>query len=134
VRAVHAAGILLLLAGLVALGLSVADGSARLYLVLLFPVITGSSPLFVLGLLGVVGGLIVFFLSAEGAAVGPGYGGRGTTPSGGRTSTSGGVVLIGPVPVFFGAWKGPSRRSYRLAVFLGCIFFVAALVLFFVLL
>jgi uncharacterized membrane protein len=133
VPAVRAAGLLLLLAGLVAVGFAVVNGSARLYLVLIFPVVTGSSPLFALGILGVVGGVILLFLAVDQAPSRPAFG-RSTPPPSSGASTSGGVVLIGPLPIFFGAWKSSSRRTYRLAVFLGCIFFVAALVLFFVLL
>jgi uncharacterized membrane protein len=47
---------------------------------------------------------------------------------------SGGLVLVGPVPFFFGAWQRPPRWIYWLAVLFGALFLVglvlAALIFF----
>lgn len=110
---------------LVAVGL--ATGSARLYLIVFIPVVAGSSG-------WLVGGIACLFL---GFLTLPLLWGEETAaiPSDGRGSSqtaeplrSGGVVLLGPVPIFFGRWKHPPARLYWLAVAVGAALVVGLLV------
>ncbi|MCI4345549.1 MAG: DUF131 domain-containing protein [Thermoplasmata archaeon] len=130
-RALSAAALALLLGGIAAAGAAVERGEAHLYLLLIFPVVTGSSALFGLGALGIVAGIVLLFLSLgedpptrEGSV--RGLGARQ------ESAGSGGVVLIGPVPIFFGNWRNPGRRAYWVAVALGCLLLLVALAFFFV--
>lgn len=96
------------------------------YLVVIFPVPTGTSDLFLLGVVLIIVGLFVmpFTLFAseprEGGAVPP-----LNPPS---SVTTGGVILIGPVPILFGAWKNISSRQRWALAILGTALLVAVLV------
>lgn len=125
--------VLLIGAGLVAL--SISTGAARIYLLLfVIPVISGGSLEFLLGVGLVFAGLVGLMLGlsvpstpeTEEAAlvVGP----RGERPSAPDTAT-GGVVLIGPIPIFFGAARPAGRRYYLLALVLAAGLFAAVLAL-----
>jgi uncharacterized membrane protein len=137
---VRFAGPLLLLAGIVLVVLSVATGSATLYLLVIVPVVTGSSVTFALGTILVVLGIFLLpFLAVEGAPEelsgrgGPTANGTpGTAGAPGRppASGSGGVVLLGPFPFFFGTWRGGSGARYVAAVALGALLTVAAFALY----
>jgi uncharacterized membrane protein len=120
----RAIGPALLLAGLLVLAFAVATGAARLYLVVIFPVLTSGSPIFLLGVVLLVAGFLTLPwvlapeeppVGAEERPVAP----AGRPPGPGAAVGGGGLVLVGPVPVFFGAWKNPSRRVYWLAVLAG---------------
>lgn len=120
------AGPTLLLAGIGLVVLAVVRSEAALHLVIVVPVVTGSSPAFVLGVLLLVAGFGLLPLAlappAE-AAAGP------TAVAGGSPESPegfGGVVLVGPVPLFFGAWRHPGRRRYLLAVAVGAALLVVA--------
>ena len=119
--------------GVLLLGVGVATGSARLYLLVFIPVVAGSSG----WLVGGIACLFVGFLTLPllWSDEGP------TVPTGPRrlagaaeTARSGGLVLLGPVPIFFAGWRHPSPRLYWLAVAVGAALFVGLLValLFFV--
>ncbi len=98
-------------AGAVLIGDSVARGGAQLTLVLIVPIVAGHSVEFLGGVALLVGGVLAtpLSLSRDPAPEPP--------PSPGPTSAStgsrgaGGLVLLGPVPVFFGNWRGVSRRT-----------------------
>ncbi|MCI4364340.1 MAG: DUF131 domain-containing protein [Thermoplasmata archaeon] len=129
----RAAGTALLLAGILAVALAVERGEAHLYLLLIVPVVTGSSALFGLGVLGIVAGIVLLFFSlGEDLPAPP----NPTVGAGANQASvgSGGVVLIGPIPIFVGSWRNPSRRAYWLAVAFGCLFLLVALAFFFVVL
>ncbi|MCI4321008.1 MAG: DUF131 domain-containing protein [Thermoplasmata archaeon] len=117
----------LIVLGLVLIGAAVATGAARFAVVVVFPVFFGgASALFLGGVLSVFLG--VFFLPL---AFDPGR--RESEPLASpladeSTPGSGGFLLIGPVPIFFGAWKHPRRRTYWLAVAVGAVLLVAVLV------
>ncbi len=83
---------------------SVLQGTAQASIVLIVPVLSGSSPEFVLGTLLTVVGVIGLLLSAAGVEV---------NVDGDRSAAtrSGGLILIGPVPIFFGAWARSGRRA-----------------------
>jgi uncharacterized membrane protein len=121
-----------LLIGAALLGDALVTGGARLYLLLIFPVFSGTSPAFFLSVLLLVVGFLLFpfvFLGdtpAEpgGAAPGP----YPPAPSSAET-TSGGLILVGPIPIFFGAWRRNPPISYRWAILLGAILAVVAVLL-----
>jgi uncharacterized protein (TIGR00304 family) len=129
-------------AGLALIAYAVADGAARLALVVVFPVVSGSSGLFFLGVLltfvGILGLMASLFQSAT-FDIGPAEEetdeDAGSRRPGGptRTSAAGGVVLLGPVPIFFGSAKPSGRRAYLWALFLAIVLFAIVLSLFWVL-
>jgi uncharacterized protein (TIGR00304 family) len=102
--------------------LSVLEGGATVSLVIIFPVVSGSSPEFLLGvgllMAGFVALLFAFAYDYAEPETPP------SSPSGAASSVSGGtggVVLIGPVPIVFGSWRGISRRSRWLLALVGAI-------------
>jgi len=103
-------------AGVAVIALAVATGEARVELVLIFPVFSGSSGLFLLGIVLILLSFIIgFALLAMGQAELLNAA-DGSVESQGidktRTETKyGGVVLIGPVPIAFG-----SERRIALAM------------------
>lgn len=120
----------LFIAGVACIAASVAAGEAEVSLLIIFPVFSGSSGLFLLGTALVVFSFIAGFMAlmvgqAElaGATSGP-AGGAPASGDAKRETKYGGVVLIGPVPIAFG-----SDRSMALAMLvLGIILAIAALV------
>ncbi len=106
-----------LVAGLVLLGYSLRTGAATLYLVVVVPVVSGSGPGFYLATVLLVLGILLLPLSF--AAV------RATSEDEESTSaappSAGGVLLVGPVPIFFGSWRKNPPISYRWAVALGIV-------------
>ena len=108
---------------------SVAIGRASVVLVIVFPVVSSSSLGFLLGVvLLVVGFLTLPFGLAnewEGGAPVPEVAESATSTPG---SGVGGFVLVGPVPILFGSWKGISRRSRWWLALAGAVLFTAAIV------
>ena len=119
--------LLLLLAGAVLIVDAVVRGAAHASLVLIVPVLTGSSGEFLLGVLLVFLGLlsVPFLLLSIG-------GWEELPPSAGTPSSehsgAGGVILIGPVPIFFGEWAGLRRRAYLWWVAVASLLFAVLLV------
>jgi len=118
--------------GIAALGALIAGGAllvdatlhgrASLSLVVIVPVLSGGSGEFLLGVVLLLVGLfllpLAFWEPAENpAAVVPPEEPEATPPSLG--TVGGGVVLIGPIPLFFGGWKNVSRRARLLAAIVG---------------
>jgi uncharacterized membrane protein len=95
-------------AGVTAVAASLALGVAHLALVVIVPVIYGASWLFGLGILLLVLGFFCLPLGWGGEA-------PSSVPAGSPTRGVGGVILVGPVPIFFGSWKNVSRR-WRVAM------------------
>jgi uncharacterized membrane protein len=120
----------LLLLGVGLVVAAVATGSAHVALVLIVPVIFGSaSPLLIAGILSIFLGILALGLTfgvqfEDPEELRPAPGG-GPAPSGG----TGGVVLVGPFPIFFGSWKNPSRRAMLLAVAVGTVVLVSLVLL-----
>ena len=121
-----------LFAGAALLADATLPGRATLFLVVIVPVLSGGSGEFLLGVVLLLVGLFLlswaFWEVAESPpGVSPLEGPEGpeTTPPG-PGMVGGGVVLIGPVPLFFGGWKNVSRRARLVAAVVGA----AVLVLF----
>jgi uncharacterized membrane protein len=111
---------------------AVATGHASLALLLIIPVITGGSLGFLLGVLGLFLGILTlpFVFADEEDEPGPESSPSAST-SGGSPAPShegGGVVLIGPIPLFFGSWGRRAARHYWWWVALGAALLVVALV------
>ena len=120
-----------LAAGVALVALSVVEGGANVALLVIVPVVSGSSLTFLLGVvLLVVGFLSLPFAAAERWDEEP-----PALPSGGTASTEGqsglaGVVLLGPVPIVFGSWKGISRRTRWWLALVGAVLLTVAFVWF----
>jgi len=129
-RAVGLAGIALLGAGVALLADAVLRGGATVSLVVIVPVVSGSSGEFLLGVVCLVAGVFLlpflgFELGPPGEETLPPPSARASTPS---ESSSGGLVLIGPVPIFFGAWRSVPTRTRRWVAIAGGIVLVLFLV------
>lgn len=117
-------------AGVACIAASVLTGDTEVSLLLIFPVFSGSSGLFVFGTVLIIFSFVVGFillmmgqieLASPGLARPEEY--PGQTPGRGGTKY-GGVVLIGPLPIAFG-----SDRKIALAMLvLGIVLAIAALV------
>jgi uncharacterized protein (TIGR00304 family) len=122
----------MLLAGAALIGYAVERHAASLVLVVIIPVVTGSSLAFLGGVLLLFLGLATlpwaFAADEEDRRMQsrPRAGATGTGSGGG----SGGVVVVGPFPIFFGSWRQPSRAVYWLAVALALAFFILFVALF----
>ncbi|MFZ1024358.1 MAG: DUF131 domain-containing protein [Thermoplasmata archaeon] len=114
-RPLQLAPVFLLAAGIGLVVWAALHGGATAYLILVFPVLVGNSGLFLGGVFLIIVGMILIpftLLTSEPRE-------RGSVPSAGsRPSVStGGVILIGPVPILFGAWKNVSpRQRWGLAI------------------
>ncbi|MGA8302411.1 MAG: DUF131 domain-containing protein [Thermoplasmata archaeon] len=116
----------LLAVGAVLVALAALQGAARLAVVVVVPVVFGSSIEFVVGVLLLLAGLFSLGLAFEPAEETdePGVASPPRTSSGG-----GGLVLVGPVPLFFGAWRDvPARTRILVAILGAAVFAVAVLV------
>jgi len=103
-------------AGIAVIALAVATGEARVELVLIFPVFSGSSGLFLLGVVLILLSFITGFalLALAQAELLKASDGSVESQDTDMTKTGtkyGGVVLIGPVPIAFG-----SERRIALAM------------------
>ena len=115
-----------LVAGVALIVGSVAAGEAHVSLLVFVPVVSGSSVLFLVGVLLLILGFFSLPFSLTGVDSEPPPSAPGTTapPSAG----AGGFVLIGPVPIVFGSWKGISRRARWALALLGSALLIVALV------
>ena len=118
----------LVAAGLGLVALALAQDGASVAIVLVVPVLYGRSLEFVAGALLFIAGLFTLPL-AFGTVVsvedGPSVDDEPTGSAG-----SGGVVLIGPVPIVWGSWKDVSTRTRVLLAAVGGGLLVALVVLF----
>jgi uncharacterized membrane protein len=117
-----------LVLGLALVVAAVATGAAQLELVVFLPVfVGGASALFLGGIALVFVGLwlLPFTFGMEFELVAH----DAPATSEPTTSNSGGVILVGPIPFFFGAWKSPSKVSWWIAAGIGAAMVVAVLVL-----
>ncbi len=115
----------LLGAGAVLVAVAALQGGTELAIVVVVPVVYGRSLEFVAGVLLLVAGLFTLPLAFE-----PGEEPEPPAPGTARPGTpggSGGLVLIGPVPIFFGSWKGVSTRTRVIAAILGGVVLVVAI-------
>ena len=119
----------LLLAGITLVIASSVQGSARLFLFLIFPVFAGNSLPFLMGVVLLVIGVFSMPLtlgwqsvSKENSSSPPGEDGP-PDPKNSKASW-GGIILLGPIPLFVGAWKGHPPISYWVAAALGALLLV----------
>jgi uncharacterized protein (TIGR00304 family) len=108
--------VVIFVAGIAVIALAVATGEARVELVLIFPVFSGSSGLFLLGVVLILLSFITGFalLALAQAELLKASDGSVESQDTDKTRTEtkyGGVVLIGPVPIAFG-----SERRIALAM------------------
>ena len=96
------------LGGVACIAAAVATGEAEVDLVVIFPVFSGSSGLFLLGTVLIILSFLIGFAmlaSSRGEIVAEAPTDRTQQPAVERKSHYGGVVLIGPVPIAFGSDK-----------------------------
>lgn len=110
-------------AGVACVVAAAATGEAKVELFIIFPLISGTGWLFVLGVVLIVASFVLGFILAASAMTeaeevplvrepqGP------TEGKGGRTRY-GGVILIGPVPIIFGSDRGVALIMLVLAIIL----------------
>jgi len=109
-------------------GATVATGEADVSLVIIFPVFSGSSALFLLGVVLVILSFLAGFAMLATGQVemdkhGPRPLGPERTVSAERGTKYGGVVLIGPIPIAFGS----DKRIATLMLLIGVATIVAIL-------
>jgi uncharacterized membrane protein len=116
--------------GVVLLGEAVSTGGARLYLFLIIPVLTGTSAIFGASVIFLVLGffLLPFAFAGEEPPEPPEQRPSQGSPTS-EEAGSGGMVLLGPVPIFFGTWRQNPPISYRWAVLLGVVLAAVAILL-----
>jgi len=128
----RALGPVFLLIGAALLVESLSTGGARLYLLLIIPVVTGTTPLFGLSVVCLVVGVLflpLVFAGEESSESPPPPARSPGASTGAETGGSGGLILVGPIPIFFGAWRRNPPISYRWAVVLGVVLAVVAVLL-----
>lgn len=131
----RAVSLVALAAGVLLLAYSALQGDLSVHVILVIPVISGSGPAAALGMLLALGGLLGLFVtnvSLRGPGPGPGHGPQspaptaadapGTEPTQGSQARSGGIILLGPIPI---AW-GSGKDGLRWAVLLGVLLTVLA--------
>lgn len=121
-------------AGIACIAAAVATGRADVNLVLIFPVFSGSSWLFILGTLLIVLSFFVGFAMlamgraeiehVQSAAAIP-----GPLETQQRKTSYGGAVLIGPIPIAFASSKKMAIFMLMIAIALAVLFLAALLVL-----
>ncbi len=109
--------LLLSVVGIALVADAVVEGGATLSLVLIVPVVTGSSPELLAGVgltfAGVLGWAVLSTAGPTDDPVPPvGPTPRGAGPGVGNEAMGGGVVLIGPVPIFLGGYRPGSVRAW----------------------
>ena len=132
VRLVRLSGPAVFLGGLVALALGFLENQATLSLFVILPVVTATGPWSILGIVLMITGFLLFFLTGSVPLESPPSTTPASPPSVAPTPSSppssrrwGGVVFLGPIPVVFGS--DPKVTQWMLI--LGVALFVALLVL-----
>lgn len=131
-RWVRFIGPLLLALGGALLAESLVTGGARFYLLVVVPVFTGTSAVFGMAVVLLITGFLtlpMLFASDEGPDASVGAPTVRSPLAGGPHEGSGGVLFIGPVPIFFGSWRRNPPWAYRWAAVLGGVLAVVALLL-----
>ena len=108
------------IAGLALVVLAIVRGDATVSLVLIVPVVSGSSVDFLLGVALVIAGFVaLFWVAVAGGLEWDRVPAEATPAPESGSSGAGGLLLIGPVPIVFGSWRGISRRARWLLALLG---------------
>jgi uncharacterized membrane protein len=132
VRASAVVPFVLLVGGALLVGDAVARGAASLALVVVVPVVFGASAEFFLGVALVFVGVVTLPLAL-------GYTSASSVNEdeelphahgGAPPAEVGGLLLVGPVPIFFGSWRKSGRRAWVAAAAVGTALLVVALVVF----
>jgi uncharacterized protein (TIGR00304 family) len=125
------------LAGVACITVATVSGEAQVQLFIIFPVISGNSLLFILGILLIFASFILGFILAaasmtEAEPIPPQNSASGATAQTGeapqKKTRFGGVVLIGPVPIIFGSDRKMALIMILLAIVLMAIVLALALV------
>lgn len=108
-------GALLLLGGAALVVNALETGGARLLLIVIIPVIVGGTPAFALGAFAILIGVALLLIGLA-PTTGPDEEAlpEGDRRGGSSEPTTGGFVLIGPVPILFGSFRGSSRLRWAL--------------------
>jgi len=117
----------LFVAGVAMVALSVALGEASVALIVIIPVVSGSSVTFLAGVVLLLAGFVALaFAFSGGWEEAPGPLARERTPAShaARSGGAGGFVLIGPVPIVFGSWRGVSRKVRALLALVGAVLLI----------
>jgi len=96
--------VLVFVAGVACIVVAAASGNAEVQLLVIFPLVSGSGWLFILGIVLIIASFILGFVLAASSMEEPPS--PVETPSQRKTGTQkryGGVVIIGPVPIIFGS-------------------------------
>lgn len=135
-RPIRFLGPALFVAGIVALVVAFLQNEATLTLFIIFPVVTATGGWAILGILLMVAGFFLFFVTwPVGAVAAPPLEERGAPPPTAPGSSLGvpptpqrrwgGVVFVGPIPVVFGS----DQKVTQWMLVLGVVLFVALVVL-----
>lgn len=130
-RALRFVPLLLLLGGGGLIGDAIARGAASVALLVVVPVIFGASSEFLVGVV-----LLVFGFATLPLALGYRVAAEAEDEVAPRAHVEappaevGGLLLIGPVPIFFGRWGRVSRRVRLVAAAAGAALLVVALAVF----
>lgn len=111
--------LLVMAAGVALVAEAVARGAAEVSLVLIVPVVGGSSGEFLLGVVLLVAGIFALPWSLTGPLPEAPPTAPGREARSGAPASVGGLVLLGPVPIFFGSWGSASRRARWAVALLG---------------
>ncbi len=132
VRLVRLLGPAVFLAGVVSLAVGFLENQATLSLFVIFPVVTATGPWSILGIVLMIVGFFLFFLTWSAPVEMPPPPSPSLPPPTGvlpvpATSARrwGGVVFLGPIPVVFGS----DQKVTQWMLILGVALFVALLVL-----
>lgn len=131
VRPVRLLGPIVFLAGLAALVLGFLNGQATLSLFVIFPVVTATGPWSILGIVLLIAGVFLFFLTwaqpieMPPPTEPPSPASASPAPPTAPTRRWGGVVFLGPIPVVFGS----DQKVTQWMLIVGVALFVALLVL-----
>lgn len=119
-------GLALLVTGGILIATAVLTGGAHVAWVVVVPILYGSSFLFLGGTLLVLVGLLLGATVTVPPEEAPSD--RAPQATGSDGEGSGGVLLLGPVPIFFGRWGNRARVHYWRWVLLGVLAFLAFVV------
>ena len=122
VRSVLLASAAVFVVGVLLVALSVLDGGASVSLVLIIPVISGSSLSFLFGVALLIAGFVTLvFAASEGGITATAPPSAESSPASPNAGGAGGLILVGPVPIVFGSWRGISRRTCWWLALLGAV-------------
>lgn len=130
-RPIQLAGPAVAVAGIIALAYGMIEGEATLSLFVIFPVVTATGPWAIVGIVLLIAGVFVFFLTGF-QPTEMGTAPRSPNPPAatpGPTSAPvrrwGGIVFLGPFPVVFGS----DQKVTQWMLVVGIVLFVALVVL-----